>query len=75
MPAMRVAGRDQMGHPQWYTEVKMQELQVAVFVPPEGHLEIQPVSMVQEMGVRKDDDRGDISFQRIQQQAASPVIR
>ena len=46
---MRVAGRDQMGHPQWYTEVKMQELQVAVFVPPEGHLEIQPVSVVQEI--------------------------
>ena len=64
-----------MGSPERETKVKMQELQIAVFSPEEGHLEIQPVSMVQEMGVRKDDDRGDISFQRIQQQAASPVIR
>ena len=46
----------------------MQELQVSVLSPPEGDLEIQPVSMVQEMGVRKDDDRGDISLERLQQQ-------
>ena len=57
-----------MGHPQWDTEVKMQELQVSVLSPPEGDLEIQSVSMVQEMGVRKDDDRGDISLERLQQQ-------
>ena len=49
---MRLTRRHQMGSPERETKVKMQELQIAVFGPEEGDLEIQPVSVVQEMGVR-----------------------
>ena len=49
---MRLTRRHQMGSPERETKVKMQELQIAVFGPEEGDLEIQLVSLVQEMGVR-----------------------
>lgn len=75
MPGMRITGRHQMGSPERETEVKMQELQVAVFSPEEGYLEIQPVSLVQEMGVRENDNRGNLKGERVQQPPTSPVVR
>ena len=72
---MRVFGRHQMGSAERHSEVKVQKLQVSIFDPEERRLEIESVSVVQEMGFRKDDDRGNLKGQRLQQQAAPPVVR
>ena len=72
---MRVFGHHQMGSTERHPEVKVQELQDAIFLQEERHLEIEPVPVVQEMGFRKDDDRGNLSSQRLQQQASPPVVR
>ena len=71
---MRVFGRHQMGSAERHPEVKVQELQVAIFSPEERHFEIQPFPVVQEMGVRKDDDRGNLGSQRLQQPTSSQVV-
>lgn len=72
---MRLTRRHQMGSPERETKVKMQELQIAVFGPEEGDIEIQPVSLVQEMGVRKNDNRGNLKGERVQQPPTSSVVR
>ena len=56
-----------MGSAERHPEVKVQELQVAIFSPQERHLAIEPIPVVQEMGFRKDDNRGDCKGERLQQ--------
>ena len=65
----------QMGSTERHPEVKVQKLQDAMFLQEERHLEIEPVPVVQKMGFRKDDDRGNHSSQQLQQQASPPVVR
>ena len=52
-----------MGSAERHSEVKVQKLQVSIFDPEERRLEIESVSVVQEMGFRKDDDRGNLKDQ------------
>lgn len=65
MPGMWLAGRHQMGCPQWRAKTQMQQLPNPVFFQKKGHIQIEQTSMVQEMGLGKDVSGGALSGQRL----------